>query len=1115
MSTGSEPLLTEERKVVTVLFCDLVDFTASSDTADPEDVRARLRPYHARVRDEIEGYGGTVEKFIGDAVMAVYGAPVVHEDDAERAVRSALRIIEAIGDLNDAHPGLDLEVRIGIATGEAVVTLGARPEQGEAMVAGDVVNTAARLQGAAPVGGVAVGEQTHAATTALFDYEVLEPVVLKGKAQPVRIWRPLAARSRMGVDVVRAHATPLVGRELERQLVVGGFERVLRDRQPQLVTIVGEPGVGKSRLVSELFAHIDGLPDLVRWRQGRCLPYGEGITFWALGEIVKGELGILESDPPTTAAEKLDAAIPEGPDRDWLCQRLAPLVGLEATSSAERDELFTAWRRFLEALAADSPSVFVFEDLHWADEAMLAFLEHLADWAEGVPMLLVTTTRPELFERHPTWAAAARNATRINLGPLTETETGELISMLLEQSVLPADVQGLLLERAGGNPLYAEEFVRLLRDRGFLLGDTRIVALAEGAEIPFPESVQALIGARLDTLAPARKAILQDAAVIGKVFWAGAVAAMGGLERRAVIEALHGLSRKELVRPARVSSMAGEDEYAFWHILVRDVAYAQIPRAKRADRHRQAAAWIATMAGDRVEDEAEILAHHYTTALELARSAGEADVAGLEEAALRFLVLAGERALALDVARAEEHLQRALSFAPPGHAQRAAILVRWGETVRAANRHAEATAALEEAVSLFRDQGDTAASASALTMLANVRWQVGDPRSPTLAAEAVTLLETLPPGRELVDAYAEVSRQQHLSGQYRESVASGERALELARALGLGEPAKPLGYVGASRLTLGGEAGLEEMRRSVALATEAGQAREAAILTNNLADATASIEGPAASLSLYRQGIDYCDRRGITEIALWMSTEAAGQMVRAGLLDEALASAERVAARFEADADVVGLVRSRCVQSIVLAYRGRAGEALPIIDWATSAAETGKAIESLILARQIGAVIHLAVGDGDGAAERIRLLLEDRLAIDSWTHVFHFPDSVRTAAGAGDLALAERLASLPTLSPDHQHGHVTARAVIAEAKGAFDDAAAGYAEAAARWQGFGVVTERAFALLGQGRCLVALGRPEQAADALRSAAGLFTAMGMEPGLTEANALLERTAAVAS
>ena len=460
----------EERKVVSVLFCDLVGFTAASEAADPEDVRARIRPYHQRLRQEIERYGGTVEKFVGDAVMAVFGAPVAHEDDAERAVRAGLRILEAIAELNEADPALSLQVRIGIDTGEAVVALGARPEQGEGIVTGDVVNTASRLQGAAPVDGIAVSEQTYRQTERVFDYEELEPVRVKGKTEPLALYRPLAARARFGSDVTRTHTAPLVGRELEKTLVVGTFERSVQQRSCQLVTIVGEPGVGKSRLCAELFGYIEERPELVRWRQGRCLPYGEGIAFWALGEIVKAECGILESDSPDEAEAKLERAVPaDDPDRIWLVARLAPLVGAPA-EPASQEESFTAWRRFLEALAAEGPTVLVFEDLHWADDALLSFLEHLADWSQGVPLLVLCTARPELQEAHPSWAAGLRNATTINLAPLTDEETARLIGSLLERAVLPAETQRALLERAGGNPLYAEEFVRLLADRGLLAG---------------------------------------------------------------------------------------------------------------------------------------------------------------------------------------------------------------------------------------------------------------------------------------------------------------------------------------------------------------------------------------------------------------------------------------------------------------------------------------------------------------------------------------------------------------------------------------------------------------------------------------------------------------------
>jgi class 3 adenylate cyclase len=567
----------KERKVVSVLFCDLVGFTAASESADPEEVQARIAPYHARTRERIEAFGGTVEKFIGDAVMAVFGAPTAHEDDPERAVRAGLALLEAIEELNASDGPRALSVRVGVNTGEAVVALDARPELGEAMVTGDVVNTAARIQSQAPVNGVAVGAGTFRATERVFEYESLDPIDAKGKTEPVAVWRALRPTARFGSDVIRSMTTPLVGRELDFTLLRGTFDKAIAERSVQLVTVAGEPGVGKSRLVAELFAYTDGLDELVTWRQGRCPPYGEGITFWALGEIVKAHAGVFESDPPDVATAKLEAVLPESDDLPWLRARLLPLLGIDASESAAQEELFTAWRRFLESVAERAPLVLVVEDVHWADPALLAFLEHLADWARGVPLLVVCTARPELYETRASWGTGLRNHTAINLSPLSDTDTAKLVAALLEKTVLPAETQQLLLERAGGNPLYAEEFVRMLRDRDLL---DRHGALRGAAEVPFPESIHALIAARLDTLPQERKVLLQDAAVLGKVFWAGAVGAMGDRDPHEVEQALHELSRKELVRPSRQSSMEGEAEYGFWHLLVRDVAYQQISRAQ-------------------------------------------------------------------------------------------------------------------------------------------------------------------------------------------------------------------------------------------------------------------------------------------------------------------------------------------------------------------------------------------------------------------------------------------------------------------------------------------------------------------------------------------------------
>ena len=609
-----------ERKVVTVLFADLVGFTSRAEQMDPEDVAAELARYQGRVRTELERYGGTVEKFIGDAAMAIFGAPTAHEDDPERAVRAALAI-------RDWAREEGIELRVGINTGEALVTIGARPEAGETMAAGDVVNTAARLQSAAPVNEIVVGEQTFRATEQAIDYEEAEPVEAKGKAQPVRAWKAVDARARIAVE--RVHGAALVGRRREVDLLEDALARVLQERSAQLVTLVGVPGIGKSRLVLELYGAIERHPDFISWRQGRCLPYGEGVTFWALGEMVKAQVGILEGDEPAEAERKLSAGVEDA----WVQSHLRPLVGLPGGAEGGgdmRDEAFAAWRRFFEELAEERPLVLVFEDLHWADEHLLDFVDHLVDWASGVPLLVVSTARPELLTRRPGWGGGKPNALTVSLSSLSDEDTARLLAELLG-AVLPAETQVELLARAGGNPLYAEEFARMLRDRG-QVGE-------------LPETVQGLIAARLDLLEPEQKSLLQDAAVIGKRFWVGALASLSGLDRAALEAGLHTLERKEFIRRERSSSVVDDSEYAFRHLLVRDVGYGQIPRAERAEKHLLAAGWIEQLG--RREDHAEMLAHHYLQALELTAAAG-GSTTSFSGAAREALADAGDRALALN-----------------------------------------------------------------------------------------------------------------------------------------------------------------------------------------------------------------------------------------------------------------------------------------------------------------------------------------------------------------------------------------------------------------------------------------------------------------------------------
>jgi class 3 adenylate cyclase/tetratricopeptide (TPR) repeat protein len=1091
----------EERKIVSVLFCDLVGFTAASEQQDPEDVRARIRPYHARLRQEIERHGGTVEKFVGDAVMAAFGAPVAHEDDAERAVRAGLRILEAIAELNEADPGLDLQVRVGINTGEAVVAVDARPEQGEGIVTGDVVNTAARIQGAAPVDGVAVSEQTFRATSRLFDYEPLVPVSVKGKAEPLPLWRAKAARSRFGSDIGDRFRTPFVGRELERPLLIGIFERAAQQRSVQLVTVVGEPGVGKTRLIAELSEYVDAKPGLTRWRQGRCLPYGEGITFWALGEILKAEAGILESDSAELAATKLERAVaPEETERRWLLERLAPLVGIEAASPAERQELFTAWRRFLEGLAAAGATVLVFEDLHWADEALLDFLEHLVEWSQGVPLLVLCAARPELYERRPGWGAGLRNAHTINLSPLSDGETAELVSHLVSTGVLSRDLERTVLERAGGNPLYAEEFVRLLADRGL-----------DASKAVLPESVQALIAARLDTLSPERKSLLQDAAVLGKVFWAGAVAEMGVRELAEVELALHELALKELVRPARASSMEGDSEYSFWHLLVRDVSYGQIPRAERARRHRAAAAWIERKAGERVEDLAEVLAHHYVQALELAEALSDAEQAEvLRLPARRFLTLAGDRALGLDTVQADARLSRALELAPPDDPERTRLLVRWADAVSQAGRMREAVDALDEALALLARQPDVETTAQALSVRSRVSQRMADGQAIALAAQAVELLEQEPPGPALVAAYSQLSSVQWLSGSFAEAVESVDRAVAIAEQLGLPEPARALGYRAMASAYLGDARGVPELERVLELLLESGAGRDAATVQNNLGIARYPLQGIRASLDTFESGIRFCRQRGLAEAELALATCRLSLLAEVGRPDDALVEAGEISAAFEATGQVTDLVEVRAVDVAIRFARGEQPSTAEI-EWVVETARKVGHVDVTPVAFSCAAVV-LASEAPDRARALLRELEQAPAARGVAYYMRQLAAIVRTALATGDRALAERLVeSIEPHYPLDEHARCAASAQLAEHAGDLAEAAALYADAAERWHAFGNVPERAYALLGEGRCLLMLGRPE-AEQPLREARGLFASMGYEPVLVETEGLLEQIAA---
>jgi class 3 adenylate cyclase/tetratricopeptide (TPR) repeat protein len=1115
----------EERRVVTVLFCDLVGFTARFDHADPEDVRALLRPYHARLRQEIERFRGTLDKFIGDGVMAVFGAPVAHEDDPERAVRSALAILAAVEELNQGQPDLDLNVRIGVTTGEAVVAADRRHSES---VVGDVVNTASRLQGVAPVGGIVVGEPTFKSTRRLFDYEPLPPARVKGKAEPLPIWRVRSARSRFGVAVDQQPTSPFLGRATELHRLQTIYARTLDEASVQLVTVVGEPGVGKSRLVREFHAFVDARPELVAWRQGHCLPYGEGISFWALGEALKAHAGILEFDEPTAAAAKLAdavaAAVQERAERQWLEVRLAPLLGLvgeagDQRGSPEQSEAFTAWRRFLEALAAKRPLVLVLEDLHWADEALLAFIHHLVEESSGVPLLIVSTARLELFDRAPDWDTGPRMATTIPLPPLSNTDTARLIAAQLDQAVLPAETQTALLTRVGGNPLYAEQVCRMLDDQGLLERNGRTARLARGADAVFPDSIQALIAARLDTLTPERKALLQDAAVVGTIFWSGSLVAIGGRDPVSVRADLEELARRAFIRPARGSSVNGEFEYAFWHALTREVAYSQLPRTARVKKHRAVAGWIEQIAGERVTDHAEMLAHHYVTALELAGAARAADeVAGLQEHARRFLILAGDRAMALDVARADVHYQRALALLPPGHPDRAKILAKAAEATQQAGRVVQAEQLFNQAIVDLQVRGDRIGAGDAMVRQANVIWFRGETaRSRSMVAAAIELLEREPPGHELAAAYLEMGKGVLTSGRPKEALDWLRKAISLADRLDADDIRQgALHLRGWARGEIGDLSGLEDVRESVELALRLGLGRGTAVAYGNLGTELFKFEGPAAALRPMEAGLAFCEQRGIVEEAYWLSVGMVDCLAELGRWNEAMGLADQLLARHADLTESYEGVNLAARKAYILLFRGAGDEAGILKERFLSRGRHIGDLQVISNVFPIAALIEQASGDVDAVALLVSELERATRNGPAGYRAMPLPDVARVCTAAGNPGLAKRfLEGAEAPAARYQHCLVTAQAVLAEAHGDLKEAAKLYADAGDRWSNFGVVLEHGQALLGLGRCTARLGRRSLARDWLLDARKIFIQLDARPLLAETDGWLHQVAAQTS
>ncbi|HUF59729.1 MAG TPA: adenylate/guanylate cyclase domain-containing protein [Actinomycetota bacterium] len=1080
----------EERKVVTVLFADLVGFTSRSERLDPEDVRATLTPYFARLREELERRGGTVEKFIGDAVMAVFGAPAAHEDDPERAVRAALAIRDAMAEMNEQDPDFDLHVRVGVNTGEALVSLGVRPQQGEGMAAGDVVNTAARLQTAAPVDGILVGETAYRATERAIEYRDAAAIEAKGKAEPVLAWEAVEARSRYGIDITRRVDTSLVGRDHELTLLRDALDRARHQDEPQLVTLVGEPGIGKSRLVHELFVHIEGMPELIAWRQGRCLPYGEGVSYWALGEMVKAEAGILETDPDGEAAAKLHRTvaelIPDADERGWVARHLGPLVGLaqERGSSQEgSEEAAAAWRRFLESLAERRPTVLIFEDLHWADDGLLDFLDYLIDWTRDVPLLVLCTARPELLARKPDWGGGKLNTATISLAPLSDEETARLLAGLLDRTLLPAELQATLLARAGGNPLYAEEFARMAANR----------STADLATVELPGSVQGIIAARLDGLGPEAKSLLQDASVVGKTFWLGAVAAIGGQDPTDLERRLHELERGRFVRRARRSSVGAETEYAFLHLLVRDVAYGQIPRGARANKHRAAAAWIDSLGGERLEDRAELLAHHYLSALELARAAGQ-DTTDMERPARLALRAAGDRALGLAAfGAADRAYEAAVELWPVDDPERPLLLYQYGRSLWL-YRDTGADV-LGEARDGLLAAGDVEMAALAELLIGDTVWRQGkgiDAQSHFDRAES--LIEGRPASTEVAQAKAHLARYLMVTGRSIDAIRVGREALAAANALGEEDIRTfALNTVGTARVNLGDLGGLDEIEESIQVAEAANLPWHVSRGHINMGVSLFYAGEMVRALEVHTRNVGYAQRYGIQGGITWNKAEVAFDLSLVGRWDESLVILDAEIARMEAGVEHYLEVQHRQSRARIRLGRGDPDGALADADRGVEVGRAARDPQALLPALAERSRALFLIGRTEDAVASIQEILDSvdpKPAMD-WAWWIVPAAIVFTEVGRAEEILSLGGEDLP--SRWIQAGRLWASGDLSGAADRFEE--------------IGSAPDEAYARVKEAERLIEAGRRAEAGPFLSRALELYRGMGATASIREAEQLL--------
>jgi class 3 adenylate cyclase len=1096
-----------ERRLVSVLFADLVGFTTLSEGRDPEDVRELLSRYFDSCKRLIALYGGTVEKFIGDAVMAVWGTPTTQEDDAERAVRTALDLVAAVSALGDEVGAPELRARAGVLTGEAAVTLGA---EGEGMVAGDLVNTASRIQAAAEPGTVLVGGSTRRATEAAIAYAEAGTHRLKGKQEPVPLHRALRVTAgRAGALKGEGLEAPFVGRDRELRLVKELFHASAEERQPHLVSVLGIAGIGKSRLSWEFEKYLDGLADDVWWHRGRCLSYGEGVAYWALAEMVRMRCGIAEDEDPATARSKLEATLSEhildDHERRWVEPRLSHLLGLEEGTPGDQENLFSAWRVLFERLAESAPTVLVFEDMQWADSGLLDFLEYLLEWSRNHPLFVVVLSRPELSDKRPGWGAGKRSSASLYLGPLAPEAMSDLLTGLVPG--LPDALRRSILERAEGVPLYAVETVRMLLDRGLLEREGAVYRPTGPIEtLDVPQTLHALVAARLDNLPPRERRLVQDGAVLGKTFTRPGLAAVTGLPEAELDPLLTSLVRKEVLSIQADPRSPERGQYAFLQDIVKHVAYETLSRRDRKAKHLAAAGFLASSWSAEEDEIADVVASHYLDAYEAAPDDGDAPE--LRANGREMVVRAADRAASLGAnSEAQRAYERAAALADDLLA-RADFEERAGMMARIGARRTDATEHFEHAIELFERAGGSHSAARVSGRLAEILWDAGRGEQALENMNgAFELLSQDEPDEDLAALAAQLGRFLFFAGDAELARQRIEAALDLAEALLLPEVlsmalnTKAILLVAHDRL----KEGQALLRYSLDVALEHEKPSAALRAYYNLADTAARADRYEEAADAITAGIALARRVG-NRYWEWNLLGQVHPLFALGRWDETLAVTRELPPEEWLEVRQVSSGLS-CIGVLVHVHRGRYEEASRFVD-VYRPLETSADVQEQAGYGCGKAALQLARGEAAAALATTERVLESRDTIGISSEFFKEAFAVALAAALEleDLEQAERLiATVDSLPPGRYPQLLRAqaarfRASIAARRDEADEAERLFKGAAGLFRELAVPFYLAATQLELGEWLVSARRGGEAEPLLAEARELFEALEAAPWL---------------